>query len=175
MKRLLVPVIALVLLAACSRTPAVKKSIEKKSSNNSATNTEKESQKNKQSISITFPLEEPGKTTVKKIVTTPTSEAVIKALMSNSGKNGTADLFPKGTKLLGAKTKKGIAYVNFNNAVTVNPGVGGEGEAAFLNSLVDSLTELEGIKAVGLEAEGIPLEELWGHFDISQPLKKGSI
>lgn len=177
MKRLIIPIILIFLLTACSgKAPSYKK-VENKTKNNSTAQKPKSTDNNKpkEEITITLPGSEPGETTKKKVNTQLTPEAVIKALMDSSGSKGTADLFPKGTKLLGVKIKGDVAYINFNDSVRQNPGVGGEGEAAFLNSLINSLTQLKGIKAIQLEANSVVLEELWGHYDLSEPLKAGDV
>lgn len=78
-------------------------------------------------------------------------------------------LIPKGTRLLGAEIKDGIAYVNFSKEITT-ANVGSRGDALLVASIVNSLSCLPGIDRVQILVEGAKVETLAGHVYVGEPL-----
>lgn len=82
-------------------------------------------------------------------------------------------ILPKTTKLLSFSINNSIAYVNFSSEaeVAMTP----VKEAATLESLTTSLTQLSYIKKVKIQVSNKDVETLGGNYDISKPLSKGDI
>lgn len=84
-------------------------------------------------------------------------------------------LIPRGTKLLGASVKDGVATLNFNDAFEINT-EGMEGYLAQMNQVINTATEFSSIKSVqflinGKKKEYLGSEGIW----IGTPLGKGSL
>lgn len=80
------------------------------------------------------------------------------------------NLFPEGTKVLGVKVEKGVAYVNFNKAFAKR-GQGSYNERMMVNAVVCSLTDNKDITKVKFLVEGKPLDTL-GHMDMLDPITR---
>jgi len=81
---------------------------------------------------------------------------------------------PKETKLLKVKIDGQNAIVDFSEEIrTKHPG-GSSGEAMTLNSVVNSLTEIQGIKQVQFLINGQKVESLAGHADLTRPLTRNA-
>lgn len=79
---------------------------------------------------------------------------------------------PQGSKLLSLEIAGGLATVNLNQDFQSQHSGGSTGEIMTIYSLVNSLTDLQGIQQVQLLVEGNKLETLKGHLEISQPLTR---
>ncbi len=101
----------------------------------------------------------------------PLAELVIRELMAGP-QSGLGRTIPDGTKLLSVEVKNGIAYVSFSQEFQDNHWGGSAGETMTLYSLANSLTELEGIKAVQLLIEGKKVESLAGHWSTDVPIER---
>lgn len=75
-------------------------------------------------------------------------KVVFEELAQGPETKGLHPVIPKGVKLLSVETKNGICYLNLSHEFVDNNHVGSAGESMTLNSIVDSLTELPGIKKV---------------------------
>ncbi|MEN6389789.1 MAG: GerMN domain-containing protein [Syntrophomonas sp.] len=79
---------------------------------------------------------------------------------------------PQGSKLLSLEIAGGLATVNLNQDFQSKHSGGSTGEMMTIYSLVNSLTDLQGIQQVQLLVEGKKLETLKGHLEISEPLTR---
>jgi len=98
--------------------------------------------------------------------------AIVNELIAGPTDKKMIATMPKGTKLLSLKITDQIAMVDFSQEMKSNHPGGSSGEVMTLNSLVDSLTELQGIKKVQILINGEKIETLAGHMDTSKPLSR---
>lgn len=95
--------------------------------------------------------------------------AVISELIKGPEVGNLYPTIPSGTKLLGIEIRDKVAYVDFSEEIRTEHWGGSTGESMTLGSIVNSLTELEGIEEVMILIEGETQETLVGHLDISEP------
>ena len=79
------------------------------------------------------------------------------------------DNLPDGVKLLGITVDQGIAYVDFSKEVSKRT-MGSYEATMFIGSIVNTLTEIPGIKAVQILIEGKKRVMYCGVLDIEEPL-----
>ena len=82
-----------------------------------------------------------------------------------------ADNLPDGVKLLGVKVEEGIAYVDFSKEVSKRT-MGSYEATMFIGSIVNTLTEVPGIRAVQILIEGKKRVMYCGVLDIEEPLTR---
>ena len=99
---------------------------------------------------------------------------IIKAIFRelDSPPAGIAKPLPKGTTLLGATVKDGIATLNLSKEFQNNFSGGTSAEQIVLFSIVNSLTTLSNVQSVQFLLEGQEQAALLGHMDTSVPLKR---
>ena len=91
-------------------------------------------------------------------------------LIAGPSSNGTHSLFPKATKCLGVVSKNGVATVDFNDALkSVKTELGSGEQMLLIASLVNTLTEFEGVTSIQISVNGKLLKVL-GDFDLSEPI-----
>ncbi|MFP4383233.1 MAG: GerMN domain-containing protein [Spirochaetia bacterium] len=113
---------------------------------------------------VTF-TDSPLTETINSLLTGPTSDELNQDLIN---------LIPKGTILLSATVKNGIAYLNFNESFKFNT-MGVEGYMAQLKQIVFTSTEFSTVKKVQFLVEGELLEFLSGEgVYIGKPLDRSS-
>ncbi|HHY38079.1 MAG TPA: hypothetical protein GX507_04040 [Clostridia bacterium] len=78
-------------------------------------------------------------------------------------------LIPKGTRLLGAEIKDGVAYLNFSKEITA-ANVGSRGDALLVASIVNSVSSIPGVDKVQILVEGAKVETIAGHVYVGEPL-----
>ncbi|NLB53491.1 MAG: GerMN domain-containing protein [Syntrophomonadaceae bacterium] len=98
-----------------------------------------------------------------------TRMAVIDELIKGPEDSNLYQTIPPETKLLGIQIKDKIAYVDFSEEIRTKHWGGSTGEIMTMGSIVNSLTELEGIEKVLVLIEGETQDTLVGHLDISEP------
>ena len=98
-----------------------------------------------------------------------TRKAVIDELIKGPEDSNLYQTIPPETKLLGIQIKDKIAYVDFSEEIRTKHWGGSTGEIMTMGSIVNSLTELEGIEKVLVLIEGETQDTLVGHLDISEP------
>ena len=81
-------------------------------------------------------------------------------------------VMPKGTKLLGISVQDQTATVDFSSEFKRNFSGGSTGELMLIGSVVNTLTQFDGIKSVRFTVEGKSLDSLSGHMDLSAPQKR---
>ncbi len=101
-------------------------------------------------------------------------EATLMALIGGP-KGDLTQPIPKGTRLLRAYTREGIAFIDLSKEVSINHPGGSSGELQTIYAIVNSITlNFPEIKAVQLLIEGEVQETLAGHIDIGLPLEADS-
>jgi germination protein M len=103
---------------------------------------------------------------------TSIAEAIVNELITGPTDTKLIATIPKETKLHSLKITDQIAYVDFSEEIRSKHPGGSSGEMMTLNSIVNSLTELTGIKKVQILINGAKVDTLVGHADLSQPLSR---
>ena len=80
---------------------------------------------------------------------------------------------PPEAELLSIRVKDGVAILDFSQEFQTKHWGGSAGETMTIDSLVYTLTEIEGIDKVQVLIEGKAIESLAGHYDWSEPFSKG--
>lgn len=81
---------------------------------------------------------------------------------------------PEGTRILNIDVIKGVAYANFSSELSTRHWGGSAMEALTIQSIVDTLTQFDGVEKVKILLDGSPAETIAGHIDTSQPFTRGS-
>lgn len=102
----------------------------------------------------------------------PLPDLVVQELIKGPTAPGLGLTIPREARLLSpVRIEDRVAYVNFNREFQSRHWGGSAGELITVYSIVNSLTELEGIDAVALLVEGEKLETL-GHMDLTRPVER---
>lgn len=96
-------------------------------------------------------------------------EMTMRKLVEQGSNGGLTNPIPKGTELLGAEVKDGLAKVDFSREFIDNFTGGSEGEALIIAVILRTMAQFDEVKKVQILVEGKPLDTL-GHADLSQPL-----
>lgn len=96
---------------------------------------------------------------------------VFEELKSGPQTKGHYPVIPEGTSLISVETRDGICYLNLSKEFIDNSHVGSAGESMILNSIVNSLTELPGVKKVQFLIEG-QKRKVYSHMVIDQPIAR---
>jgi len=99
----------------------------------------------------------------------PHAAAIQRLLATNHEVGPSQYLIPLGTKLLGLKVEKRIAYASFSREIKDNFSGGSMNEALLLNSIIHTLTQFRDVDKVQILVEGKKVDTLGGHLDISEP------
>lgn len=105
-----------------------------------------------------------------------TNQGVIPAIFKefSAPPSGLVAPLPKGTELLDAKIKDGIATINLSKTFKSNFEGGATGEQMVLYSIVNSLTSLPDVKSVEFLLEGQQTVAILGALDTSSPVKRNN-
>ncbi len=106
----------------------------------------------------------------RKFESTPNPRELIDALLQGPEDDMLDRVIPEETELLEVKMENGQAYVDFS-AEIAEVSYGSEVEAVLVNSLVQTLTQLEEVDTVQILVEGEIVDSLGGHISISKPLQ----
>ncbi|MGE5614344.1 MAG: GerMN domain-containing protein [Bacillota bacterium] len=98
-------------------------------------------------------------------------ELVIKELLKGPVSEHLWDTIPDGTRLISASTKNGICTVDFSREYVDNSPGGTTSERMAIYSVVNTLTELEGIKKVQFLIEG-KKREIYTHAVFDEPFSR---
>lgn len=99
--------------------------------------------------------------------------ALLEEIVKGPKTEGLNPTLPETTRVLGARVEKGIAYVDLSADFERDYPGGTTGEGMALGSIVQSLTETEGIYAVQILIEGKIVEVLAkGHVGLNEPLQR---
>lgn len=85
--------------------------------------------------------------------------------------SGLAPVLPPGTRPLGVTVRDGVAVADFSREIIERHWGGTTGELLTVYGIVNTLTQLPGIRQVQIVVEGRPVETLAGHVDLTQPLE----
>ena len=96
---------------------------------------------------------------------------VVKELLKGPSANGVSKTIPSETKVLSVETKEGICLVNFSNDFITKHSGGAAAEALTIYSVVNSLTELEGVDKVQFLIEG-QKRESFIHMIFNEPFTR---
>lgn len=125
-------------------------------------------------LTLYFPNKDAtGVVPVERVVNIP-DQAVIKAMFQELANppDGIYSPLPKGTKLLGATVKDGIATVDLSKEFQTNHPGGTAGEAMTLYGIVNTLTTLPNVKGVQFLLEGEKQVAILGHAETSNPIMR---
>ena len=79
---------------------------------------------------------------------------------------------PPQTRLLGADISGVTAVVNFSKEFQTNHPGGSAGETMTIQSIVNTLTTINGVERVQFMVEGRRIESLAGHYDLTAPMER---
>jgi spore germination protein GerM len=101
-------------------------------------------------------------------------KAAMEQLIAGPESKDLIDTIPEGTKILNVDIIKGVAYANFSNELSTKHWGGSAMEALTIQSIVDTLSQFNGVAQVKIMLDGSPADTIAGHIDISQPFTKRS-
>lgn len=97
-------------------------------------------------------------------------EVIIAELINGPVEAGLGRTIPKEAKLLSVSVVDNVAYVNFSKEFRTKHWGGSTGETHTIYSVVNSLTQLDGIDKVQFLLEGDNMDTLAGHIETSEPI-----
>ncbi|MCL6451852.1 MAG: GerMN domain-containing protein [Acetobacteraceae bacterium] len=100
------------------------------------------------------------------------AEVAMAELLKGPAQAGHVRTIPEGVRLLGVTIEGDLARVDFSRELTARHGGGSAGELFTVYSIVNTLTELPGVKRVQILQEGKPLETLAGHMELLEPISR---
>jgi len=95
---------------------------------------------------------------------------VMKRLIDGPQNENLISVIPDNTIVNKVRVNNSIVYLDFSKEFIENHPGGSMGEYSTLYSIVNSLTEIEGIKAVDFSVQGEKLETYKGHCEFKEPL-----
>lgn len=104
--------------------------------------------------------------------TSSIAKTVVQELINGPKEVGNGRTIPEETKLLNLDIINKVAYVNFSRDFVEKHWGGSTGELMTAYSIVNTLTELEGIQKVQIMVEGKKIETIVGHLDTSRPIAR---
>lgn len=125
-------------------------------------------------VTLYFPASDAtGLVPVERTITVTNGET-IKAMFTelSNPPSGLEPALPKGTELLSATVKDGIATINLSKQFKSNFSGGATGEQLILYSIVNTLTTLSNVQSVQFLLEGAQTATILKEFDTSSPLKR---
>lgn len=97
----------------------------------------------------------------------PLAEVAIEELMKGPRQDNLSPVIPSKLDLIGVEVADNIAYVNFSGT---NMSGGSMEESFLVDSIILTLTELEGIQSVQFLVDGKKPETLMGHIYTMEPM-----
>ena len=98
--------------------------------------------------------------------------SIVKELIAGPKNKELNATIPAEAKILSVKIKEGVASTDFSKELQTKHWGGSTGEDMTLNSIANTLTELDSIDKVQLLIEGKKVESLAGHADTTVPLER---
>ena len=98
--------------------------------------------------------------------------SIVKELIAGPKNKELYATIPAEAKILSVKIKDGVASADFSEELQSKHWGGSSGEGMTLNSIANTLTELDSIDKVQLLIEGKKVESLAGHADTTVPLER---
>ncbi|MBE5812899.1 MAG: hypothetical protein E7314_04510 [Clostridiales bacterium] len=99
-------------------------------------------------------------------------ELIISRLIKGSDKVNLIDVMPIGTKINSVNIENNIAYVDFSKEFVDNHPGGSIGEYNTIYSIVNSITEIEGIEQVVFLIDGKKQIAYKGHTQFDMPISR---
>ena len=96
--------------------------------------------------------------------------AALKSLLTGTKEKGQTNIIPKKTNLHKVTVADGVATVDFSKELSQKSSGGSTGEEMLVGSIVNTLTEFPEVKKVQILIDGMHVETLSGHMDLSEPL-----
>jgi len=97
---------------------------------------------------------------------------IINKLIEGSDRENLIDVMPKGSKLNNVYIHGDIAYVDFSKEFVENHPGGSLGEYNTIYSIVNSITEIEGIEQVNFLIDGKKQTAYKGHTQFDIPISR---
>ena len=97
---------------------------------------------------------------------------IINKLIEGSNKENLIDVMPNGSKLNNIYINGNIAYVDFSKEFVENHPGGSLGEYNTIYSIVNSITEIDGIEQVNFLIEGKKQKAYKGHTQFDMPISR---
>lgn len=115
-----------------------------------------------------------GQSLVKEMYTVgKTNETIAQAmglLLSEPVNSENWQTIPEGAQVRSIHFAGGIARIDFTQELVKNFQGGSAAELMLVGSIVDTLTEIPGVKKVRITVEGKAIETIGGHCDLSEPI-----
>lgn len=100
-----------------------------------------------------------------------TEEIIINELIKGPETKGLNSIIPEGTRLISVETKDGVCNLNLSKEFIDNNYAGSAGETMTIYSIVNSLTELQGVRKVQFFIEG-KKREVYLHMAFDTPIER---
>lgn len=97
---------------------------------------------------------------------------IISRLIEGSNKANLIDVIPKGSKLNNVYVKGNTVFVDFSKEFVENHPGGSLGEYNTIYSIVNSLTEIDGIEQVNFLIDGQNKDAYKGHTQLDMPISR---
>ncbi len=97
-------------------------------------------------------------------------EALVAALIDGPRSPHLVASIPRGTELRSVRVDADLITLDFSAEIAANHPGGSAGELTTVYSVVNTLTEVEGIRRVQWLVDGRGVESLAGHMDLSRPI-----
>ena len=99
-------------------------------------------------------------------------EMLVEALIDGPRSPHLVPSIPPGTELRSVRVEGDLVTLDFSAEIAANHPGGSAGELTTVYSVVNTLTELEGVHRVQWLVEGRIVESLAGHVDLSRPVAR---
>lgn len=103
---------------------------------------------------------------------TNTTESTLEELIKGPKKEGHLETIPNGTKIKGVNLSGDVVVIDFSRELVDNHSGGSASELMTVYSIVNTVTEVAGVKKVKFLIEGQEIETLAGNFDLTQPVER---
>ena len=101
-------------------------------------------------------------------------EGQFRALVEGPRSPGLSPTLSPRTRVRSAVVQGDMAVVDFDRTLVEEHPGGSTGEILTVYSVVNTLTEIPGIRRVAWRIEGQPVETLVGHLDLTRPIERES-
>lgn len=99
-------------------------------------------------------------------------QTVLEEFFQGPGRKELINPIPRGTRLLSIDRKNDMVTINLSKEFIKNHPGGSSGEIMSVYSIVNTLTEIPGIKSVQFKVNGNSYETLVGHLVFNKPFKR---
>lgn len=99
-------------------------------------------------------------------------EVIVNALIEGPRSPHLVPSIPPGTELRSVRREGDLVILDFSGHVAANHPGGSAGELVTVYSVVNTLTEMDGVRRVQWLVDGRVVESLAGHIDLSRPIAR---